>query len=641
MLVILLSVLSFSLPCPFYHTHEIKVIPHELYDRYREAQKNCLEVERRAEYAFLDGPFKEYLTKIKEFNSNAADSLHDLYKDMVDHEYTFDVAYDAKSLANSLNHIPSDTAAVEIVLCINVTDDVDFGQLSQNVHVKISSNLDEDLENDILAYNENIEDYNAYLIRIDAIKTGKLPNQRKQSRKIKTRRPKIYTKSYDKVNFNILGGDYSNRIISFNADYNIVLNISNNDFVVNQIDSFNMVIDGQNQLKSKSIVVSPYTNVTDLILNYKPTTVYFRNNLENVNDTTIEFYDNNWTITSNNRSVAVLKKQGSVKECGYSFYIEDINDINLYLPQVNEIAGGIKFEIKHNEDFYELYYYFLSRGVEYDYKYEDIPELYVMIEELIDYHFPDSGDSKLLLKKDYQNFRLTKKVKSNLLSYDSNKEFKKQVNIKSTGFWDQVKTLPNITFEKPNHVTIDKTNLQSNVNWNDHIYEESNDNPESSGNSPKKSKKSSSNNNNDDDDFSTKQSSFTLANFSIHDVYVGASTILEFPFGFKVMRLAREKFGHFIPPPNFLHTAVWVGPYGSNNQTLGSILVYGKYSSKNDDKTYLSKDGARSFVMTLREFIEYFDYCNIKKLTPQRNLHLFDLINEVKNSGNWNVAKYH
>lgn len=52
------------------------------------------------------------------------------------------------------------------------------------------------------------------------------------------------------------------------------------------------------------------------------------------------------------------------------------------------------------------------------------------------------------------------------------------------------------------------------------------------------------------------------------------------------MKLAREKFGHFIPPPNFLHTAVWVGPYGSNNQTLGSILSsffeeYFPYGSNN------------------------------------------------------------
>lgn len=188
---------------------------------------------------------------------------------------------------------------------------------------------------------------------------------------------------------------------------------------------------------------------------------------------------------------------------------------------------------------------------------------------------------------------------------------------------------------------MNKTNLQSNVSWNDHIYEESNDYP-SNDNKKKKGKKSSSNkNDDDDDDVSTKQSLYTLTNFSIHDVYVGASTILDFPVGFKAMQKARKTFGRFIPAPNFLHTAVWVGPYASHNKTLGAVLVYGKYSSKVDDNTYLSKDGARSYVMSLQDFIEYFDYCNVKKLEPQRNLHLFDLINEVKKSGNWNIAKYH
>lgn len=180
--------------------------------------------------------------------------------------------------------------------------------------------------------------------------------------------------------------------------------------------------------------------------------------------------------------------------------------------------------------------------------------------------------------------------------------------------------------------------LQSNINWDDHIHEESNDPPQTT---PKKGGGGSSSSKDDDDERSAKRSSYTLPNFRIKEVYVGASTILNFSLCFKMMSKARRTLGKIIPPPNFLHTAIWVGPAHSNNQTLGAILVYGKYSSKFDDRTYLSKDGARSYVMSLHEFIEYFDYCNVKKLESQRNIHLHEFINEVKNSGTWNIDKYH
>lgn len=72
---------------------------------------------------------------------------------------------------------------------------------------------------------------------------------------------------------------------------------------------------------------------------------------------------------------------------------------------------------------------------------------------------------------------------------------------------------------------------------------------------PKKKKGSSSSNSKDNEQ---KISPQKLGNFQIESIYLGSSTIFDFQFGYDVMHFAREKIGTIIPPPSFLHTAIWV-----------------------------------------------------------------------------------
>ncbi|KAK8835852.1 hypothetical protein M9Y10_040405 [Tritrichomonas musculus] len=642
MLTYLFCFFSFSLPNPNYHTHIIQVVEYNIFNRYKESHEKYFQSQRNLLSPFLDGLFKEYLINHKKYDSNVSDTLQEQYKDLLEYEPTFSFAYDAQTLSNCLSQIPQGNVEVEIELYTNVTGNVNFGQLPYKVDIEISSDLDEDLENEILAFDESSTNYYYSTLMVQAIKTGKIPDELFIPHNMRYRRPKIHTKENEDVDFYILGGDFSDKINKFTVQSGVKLNIANYDFIVDRIDSYSFQVDGQYNIKSKSIVVSMNIEINDLVNEYDPTIVYFKIQSQSDSNFTIEFNQNNWTSIVDQYSFT-LNKTKNIKQFGICLNIEDFDSVNLFLPKVNEIAGDVKIEIKHEEYFYERYYYFDSRGIEYDDEYDQeyLADVDNMVEILFSDHFPEY-DSKLLSQKTISK-SLIKPLKSYLL-YNSNKEFKSQLIVESTGSWDQVKSLPNITFVKPDHVSVNKTNLQQNANWNEHIYEESNDYPDvpsNGGDNNKKKGKKSSSNKNDDDEVSSKQSSYTLANFSIHDVYVGASTILDFPLGFKFMQKARQTFGKFVPPPNFLHTAVWVGPYHSNNQTLGAIFVYGKYSSKIDDNTYLSKDGARSYVMSLRDFIEYFDYCNVKKLEIQRNLHLFDFIEEVRKSGMWNIAKYH
>lgn len=157
---------------------------------------------------------------------------------------------------------------------------------------------------------------------------------------------------------------------------------------------------------------------------------------------------------------------------------------------------------------------------------------------------------------------------------------------------------------------------------------------------PKK-KKGGSSSNNDSADSEVKTSSLVLGNFEINNIYIGATSIVDFKLGYDVMRNARKLIGHVIPPPSFLHLALWVGSSNDDDESLGAVFVYGKYYPKrNNDQTFLSKDGARSYVMKLGEFKEFFNACELKKLSPKRHLKLFDFIEEVKMSGQWNADSY-
>ena len=71
-----------------------------------------------------------------------------------------------------------------------------------------------------------------------------------------------------------------------------------------------------------------------------------------------------------------------------------------------------------------------------------------------------------------------------------------------------------------------------------------------------KKKKGGSSSSNDSDDSEVKTSSLILGNFEINNVYIGATSIVEFKLGYNVMRNARKLIGHVIPPPSFLHSAL-------------------------------------------------------------------------------------
>lgn len=113
-----------------------------------------------------------------------------------------------------LSRVPSNAVLLTITLCTNVTGFVDFGRLSHEVSVQIETNLDEDLENDILAFDESVDNNHANLIRINYIESNIPPPKTEsiQYRKKQQKRPKIYIKDDEKANFNILGGDFSSKI---------------------------------------------------------------------------------------------------------------------------------------------------------------------------------------------------------------------------------------------------------------------------------------------------------------------------------------------------------------------------------------------------------------------------------------------
>lgn len=148
--------------------------------------------------------------------------------------------------------------------------------------------------------------------------------------------------------------------------------------------------------------------------------------------------------------------------------------------------------------------------------------------------------------------------------------------------------------------------------------------------------KSSSKSSCDDDESSSK----ILGDFRIEEAFIGASSIVDFDIGNTITHRARMSLGKIIPPPSFLHPAIWVGSINSTNESLGGVFVYGKYHPKKNFKIYLSKDGAKSYTLTLKEFKEKYNAFNLIKVVPQKNINLIDFMEEVKLSGKWNAKDY-
>ena len=156
-----------------------------------------------------------------------------------------------------------------------------------------------------------------------------------------------------------------------------------------------------------------------------------------------------------------------------------------------------------------------------------------------------------------------------------------------------------------------------------------------------KKKSHGSSHKNDDDD--SKSSSKILGDFEIKSVYLGASPNIYYNFNIfaSLMRKARKVFGHVIPPPDFVHSAIWVGSEKDvTDDSIGAIFVYGKYWNKHNSPIYLSQDGAKSYVMTLREFKEMYPSIAPMKLNAHKKINLFEFIEKAKISGKWNARDY-
>lgn len=154
----------------------------------------------------------------------------------------------------------------------------------------------------------------------------------------------------------------------------------------------------------------------------------------------------------------------------------------------------------------------------------------------------------------------------------------------------------------------------------------------------KKGGSGSSNNSNDKEE--KRDIPQILGDFQIQTAYIGSSSIIDFQAGYNLMKIARNLMGRIIPPPNLVHTAIWVGEENPTDESLGAIFVYGKYRSNKNDPTYLNFDGARSYVMSFGEFKYYYDTYEIQKIIPKRKIKLFDFIREVKSSGHWRADTY-
>lgn len=145
-----------------------------------------------------------------------------------------------------------------------------------------------------------------------------------------------------------------------------------------------------------------------------------------------------------------------------------------------------------------------------------------------------------------------------------------------------------------------------------------------------------------DNDSEGEATAKTLGDIKIQSVYLGTSPNIYVNLNIFVslMRKIRKTFGHIIPSPEFVHSAIWVGEKDAKDDSLGAIFVYGKYYNKNNMQTYLDHTGAKAYVMSLHEFKRKYRATNPMKLNAHRNINLFELINEIKASGKWGAYDY-
>ena len=143
------------------------------------------------------------------------------------------------------------------------------------------------------------------------------------------------------------------------------------------------------------------------------------------------------------------------------------------------------------------------------------------------------------------------------------------------------------------------------------------------------------------DDWDPVFNAQSLGDIKIKTVYLGLSPtiIVNLDFFINLMKKARKLFGHIIPPPDLIHSAIWVGESDATDDSVGAIFVYGKYYNERNDNSYLVNDGARAYVMTLKDFKAKYSVGTMK-LKPNKNINLFDFIEKLKLKGKLTADEY-
>ena len=132
-----------------------------------------------------------------------------------------------------------------------------------------------------------------------------------------------------------------------------------------------------------------------------------------------------------------------------------------------------------------------------------------------------------------------------------------------------------------------------------------------------------------------------LGDFTVKAVYLGGNAVIDFPLGYQFMKGVRSLLGTSAPPPKFQHTAVWFGENdNAGDDSVGAIIVYGKYTSEYGGRTFLGCDGARTYVATLGKFKSMFRTFPVKKMKLGRNLTVSTFLSEVKAADKWEVDDY-
>lgn len=92
------------------------------------------------------------------------------------------------------------------------------------------------------------------------------------------------------------------------------------------------------------------------------------------------------------------------------------------------------------------------------------------------------------------------------------------------------------------------------------------------------------------DNFDSRVSARSLGNIKIESVYLGTSPNIYINMNFLVSftRSLRKFVGKFASTsPEFIHSAIWVGRKDAKDDDVGALFVYGKYSNKDNNPSFL------------------------------------------------------